>query len=222
VTADDSPVRRQTAPTTTTSPLDLSRPAGRVLPSSFFSRTSPQVASDLIGKILWREGVGGGRLVEVEAYLPADDPACHAYRGMTPRNSVMFGQPGHVYVYLSYGVHTLLNIVCDTRGVAAAVLIRAFEPFDPDTRLRLNRGDTEGHLPPRLVASGPGRVGQALGLDLSWNGRPLGVEYGLMLLDDTTRPSVRRTPRVGVSAGGDLPLRYILPGSTYLSGKGRS
>ena len=90
-------------------------PLDRPFCSDFFARPSDQVGSDLVGKILWMQGVGGGRLTEVEAYLPEDDPACHAFRGLTARNAAMFGPPGTIYVYRSYGIHVLLNLVCDWR-----------------------------------------------------------------------------------------------------------
>lgn len=192
----------------------MSTDRGRVIPASFFARPADVVAPELIGKILWREGVGGGRLVEVEAYLPADDPACHAHRGMTPRNRAMFGRPGTIYVYISYGIHLLLNLVCDVEGVGAAVLVRALEPLGDVSALVQNRGlDTRI----RSLVSGPGRVGQALGLDLSWNSVRLGVESGLSVLDDGSAPAVEATTRVGVGSGGNLALRYILPDSGYLS-----
>ena len=190
---------------------------GDPLPQTFFARPSDAVAPDLVGKILWREGVGGGRLVEVEAYLPTDDPACHAYRGRSVRNAAMFGPPGHLYVYLSYGIHNLVNLVCDREGVGSAVLVRAFEPIGDLTTMRLNRGDRLGRLRPRELASGPGRVGQALGLDRRWNGRQLGPASGVCVLDDGTTVSVERTTRVGISVGAELPLRYILSGSEYVS-----
>lgn len=189
--------------------------SGRVLDPSFFARPADSVAPDLIGKILWREGVGGGRLVEVEAYLPEGDPACHAHRGMTPRNRAMFGAPGTVYVYLSYGLHVLLNLVCEPEGVAAAVLVRAVEPLGDVSMLLANRG--LGPREVRAVTTGPGRVGQAFGLDLTWNHAVLGTESGLVVLDDGWAPRVEVTGRIGVGSGGDLALRYILPGSTYLS-----
>lgn len=175
------------------------------------------VAPDLVGKILWREGVGGGRLVEVEAYLPADDPACHAFRGRSARNAAMFGPAGHLYIYLSYGIHSLVNLVCDREGVGSAVLIRAFEPMGDLETMRINRGDVDSRLSPRELTSGPGRVGQALGLDRSWNGRPLGRASGVCVLDDGTIVDVMRTTRVGISVGAELALRYILPGSAYVS-----
>lgn len=190
-------------------------PVAPFLPSSFFARPADVVAPELIGKVLWREGVGGGRLVEVEAYLPEGDPACHAHRGLTPRNRAMFGAPGTVYVYMSYGIHVLLNLVCELEGVPAAVLIRAFEPLGDPSAVLGNRGLAVDSLP--VVAAGPGRVGQALGLDLGWNQRPLGADTGLAVLDVGDSPPVEATTRIGVGSGGDLCLRYILAGNRYLS-----
>jgi DNA-3-methyladenine glycosylase len=123
-------------------------PTGDVVPEAFFARASDEVAADLIGKILWREGFGGGRLTEVEAYLPVDDPASHSASGRTHRNAAMFGPPGHLYVYLSYGVHSLLNFVCDSEGRGSAVLIRSYDP--------LGEAGSEVAV---LGARGPGVVG---------------------------------------------------------------
>lgn len=198
-------------------PAMIRAPAGDPLPLDFFSRPSDVVAPELVGKILWREGVGGGRLVEVEAYLPDDDPACHAHRGMTARNAVMFGPPGHLYVYLSYGIHYLLNLVCDAPGVGSAVLVRALEPMGDLDVLRTNRGDPDDRSSPRELTCGPGRVGRALGLDRLMNGLALGAGSGIYVLDDGVVPEVARTPRVGISSGAELLLRYILPGSAYVS-----
>lgn len=170
-----------------------------------------------MGKILWREGVGGGRLVEVEAYLPHGDPACHAHRGMTSRNAAMFGAPGRLYVFLSYGIHHLLNLVCDAPGVGSAVLVRALEPMGDLDLLRANRGCPDGRSSPRELTSGPGRVGQALGLRMSMNGLSLGTASGIYVLDDGVTSKVVRTPRVGISSGAELLLRYILLGSAYVS-----
>jgi len=199
---------------------ELRSPPGELLGEGFFARPSETVAPELIGKILWRQGIGGGRLVEVEAYLPSVDPACHAYRGRTRRNEVMFGPPGRTYVYLSYGVHVLLNLVCERAEVPSAVLVRAFEPLGATERLRSNRGDAAGRLPLETLAAGPGRVGRSLGLDLSWNGRELGRApgaSGLLVLDEGYRPDVEVTPRIGISGGRELQLRFILPGSPSLS-----
>ena len=165
-------------------------PQGAPLGADFFARPSNEVAPDLIGKILWSPRWGGGRLTEVEAYLPVEDPASHSAPGPTKRNAAMFGPPGTIYVFLSYGVHYLLNVVCDRPEIGSAVLIRAFDPF-----------------------CGPGRVGKALGIHPGLNGLPLGEASGLFILDDGTRPGVRVTTRIGISRGDTLPLRYYSPDS---------
>jgi len=195
----------------------------------FFARPSEEVAPDLIGKILWRWGVGGGRLTEVEAYLPQNDPACHAARGPTPRNAAMFGPPGCVYVYLSYGVHVLLNVVCDQESFGSAVLIRAFEPVGDTARLFQNRASHGRSVEPRKRAPldrptdgrslslGPGRLGQALGLRLALNGLPLGEASGLYIIDDGVSPEIARTTRVGISRGDHLPLRFYMTGNAYVT-----
>ena len=184
----------------------LGRPPGTVLGVGFFARASDVVAEALVGKVLWRDGVGGGRLTEVEAYLPEGDPACHAACGPTLRNAAMFGPPGSIYVFMSYGVHWLFNIVCDAEGVGSAVLIRAFEPMC--------------ELPgPRPV--GPGLAARALAIDAGLNGRPLGDTSGLSIVDDGVRPDVGRTARVGISRGKQLPLRFYAAGSGFVSGSRR-
>jgi DNA-3-methyladenine glycosylase len=175
------------------------------------------VAVDLVGKILWRDGIGGGRLVEVEAYLPVADPACHGHRGLTPRNAALFGPPGTLYIFSSYGVHLCVNLVCYREGVGTAVLVRAFAPLEDATILRGNRNDREGRLPLTALAAGPGRVGQALGASKDWNGLPVGEGSGLVVLDDGERPPVEATPRIGLSRAVDLPLRFVVPGSAFLS-----
>jgi DNA-3-methyladenine glycosylase len=188
------------------------------------------VAPDLVGKILWRTGVGGGRLTEVEAYLPAGDPASHCFRGETKRNRSMFGAPGSIYVYLSYGVHVCLNVVCDSESVGSAVLIRSFEPLGDTSTLWCNRlnerqsadpSDTRAKL--KWLACGPGRVGQALGLHLGLDGLPFGAASGIQFFHDGTEPRVERAARIGISKGGDMPLRYFAGGSPYVTqiGQGR-
>ena len=169
-------------------------PQGAPLGADFFARPSNEVAPDLIGKILWSPRWGGGRLTEVEAYLPVEDPASHSAPGPTKRNAAMFGPPGTIYVFLSYGVHYLLNVVCDRPEIGSAVLIRACEPF-----------------------CGPGRVGKALGIHPGLNGLPLGEASGLFILDDGTRPGVRVTTRIGISRGDTLPLRYYSPDSNCVT-----
>ena len=192
-----------------------------MLETSFFDRPSDVVAPELIGKIVWRAGVGGGRLTEVEAYLPLGDPACHGARGMTRRNRALFGPPGTIYLYLSYGVHVLLNLVCDRESVASAVLVRAFEPLEPIDLMARNRGLDPRALHLRDLSRGPGRVGQALGLDLSIDGLPLGTASGVALLDDGERPPVGSSSRVGISEGTELQLRFYWRGSGYLSRGGK-
>jgi len=196
------------------------KPPGRELGAPFFGRPSDEVGRDLIGKVLWMKGVGGGRLTEVEAYLPYDDPACHAFRGLTNRNAAMFGPPAAIYVYRSYGVHTLLNLVCDRPSVGSAVLIRSFEPLGETRVLRRNRG-LAGEGPGVEVSRGPGCVGQALGLHLGLNGLGLGEASGLHIIDDGERHAVGCTTRVGISAGDALPLRFYMIGSAYVTGLGR-
>jgi len=168
--------------------------------------------------------VGGGRLTEVEAYLPVDDPACHASRGQTRRNRSMFGPPGTVYVYLSYGVHVLLNLVCEGEGVGAAVLVRSFQPLGDLSPLVANRlaAGRDGRGRPAtmkgcLLSCGPGRVGQALGLDLSLDGKALGAQSGIHVLDDGRRPPVAHDVRIGISKGDHLPLRFFAADSEYVT-----
>jgi DNA-3-methyladenine glycosylase len=184
------------------------------------------VAAELVGKILWRDGLGGGRLTEVEAYLPADDPACHAFRGRTQRNRSMFGPPGSIYVYLSYGIHLLLNLVCDKDSVGSAVLVRSFEPLG-DTRMllagRLRAGSpTAVHpqdMPPTWLSCGPGRVGQALALTLDLDGLPLGAKSDLHILDDGCTPRICTSTRIGISKGDRLPLRFFAADSPFVTNK---
>lgn len=195
---------------------NVTTPAGCIVAPAFFARPSSEVGPQLIGKILWRAGVGGGRLTEVEAYLPEGDPACHAARGVTRRNAAMFGPPGCVYVYQSYGIHILLNLVCDAESVGSAVLVRSFEPLGNVERLCRNRRFTEAWDGPGL-SCGPGRVGQALALRLDLNGLPLGEGSNLFVIDDGVRPPVGVTTRIGISQGDTLPLRYYMEGTKYLS-----
>jgi DNA-3-methyladenine glycosylase len=181
------------------------------LDDSFFTRPSDLVAADLVGKILWARGLGGGRLTEVEAYLPDGDPACHAARGITKRNAAMFGPPGTIYVFLSYGVHHLLNLVCEPEGIGSAVLVRAYAPLKEAVA-----GRTAGAT--RCGSCGPGRVGRSLGIHPGLNGLPLGEASGLVILDDDFKPKVGVAPRIGISRGRSLPLRYYMVGSRYVTG----
>ncbi len=213
-------------------PIGPLQPDGRLVEAAFFARPSDAVAPDLLGKILWRGGVGGGRLTEVEAYLPESDPACHAYRGRTARNAAMFGLPGTIYVFRSYGIHFLLNLVCEGEGVGAAVLIRSFEPVGETSLLERNRSDNRrlarryGHpcVDSRVrldLSCGPGRVGQALGVDLSLNGTSIGEDSGFVLIDDGWRAEVGCSTRIGISRGEKLLLRYFAADTIYTSGSRR-
>jgi DNA-3-methyladenine glycosylase len=176
----------------------------------FFARSVHEVAPDLIGASLFFKGVGGV-IVEVEAYHHTD-PAAHSYRGPTPRNSVMFGPPGHAYVYRSYGIHWCLNFVCEPEGSASAVLIRALAPTVGLTAMRRRRGlDDE-----RLLCSGPGRLCQALGIDGAQNGAPLD-QPPFELHAAPSRPKLAVGPRIGITQAADLPWRYGLADSAFVS-----
>lgn len=176
----------------------------------FFARSVHEVAPELVGATLLVDGVGG-RIVELEAYDPGD-PASHGYRGPTVRNRVMFGPPGHAYVYRSYGVHWCLNLVCGPEGSAEAVLVRALEPLAGLERMRERRGlDAE-----RLLCAGPGRLCQALGVTGVHDGLPL--DCPPFELRAAGKPvEVVSGRRVGITRAAELPWRYGLAGSPFLS-----
>ena len=180
------------------------------LDREFFARSVHQVAPDLIGCTLLVDGVGGP-IVEVEAY-DHEDPASHGFRGETARNRSMFGPPGHAYVYRSYGIHWCLNLVCEEKGVAAAVLLRALEPAHGVEEMRARRDLDE----PRLLCSGPGRLCQALAVTGEHDGLPLD-RPPFELRARKGEPEVVTGPRVGITQAADLPWRYGLAGSPYLS-----
>jgi DNA-3-methyladenine glycosylase len=180
------------------------------LPTAFFARSVHEVAPDLIGVTLLVDGVGGP-IVEVEAY-DQTDPASHGFRGRTPRNAAMFGPPGHAYVYRSYGVHWCLNLVCEDEGAAAAVLVRALEPARGIERMEERRGAST----PRLLAAGPGRLCQALGVGGEHDGLALD-RPPFELLARAAAPQIAAAPRVGITRAADYPWRYVLAGSRYLS-----
>ncbi len=163
---------------------------------------SPDVAPTLLNKLLVH-GACVGRIVEVEAYR-ADDPASHTFRGETPRNSVMFGPPGHLYCYRSYGIHTCANIVTGPPGDGAAVLIRALVPVAGVDEMRRRRGRSTG------LADGPGKLCQALGITLAHNGVDLCGPGPVLLVDDGTPPPRVPLvgPRVGITKGVDTPWRF--------------
>jgi DNA-3-methyladenine glycosylase len=176
----------------------------------FFARSVHEVAPDLLGVTLLVAGVGGP-IVEVEAYHH-EDPASHGYGGRTERNAAMFGPPGHAYVYRSYGIHWCLNFVCEEAGSASAVLLRALEPRVGVDAMRARRGLDE----PRLLASGPGRLCQALGVTRQHDGLPLD-EPPFELRRREAGPEIARGPRIGISRATELPWRFGIAGSPYLS-----
>jgi DNA-3-methyladenine glycosylase len=178
----------------------------------FFARSVQMVARDLIGCTVMHGDVGGV-IVETESYH-AEDPACHAYVGRTQRNSVLFGPPGHAYVYFSYGVHNLLNFVAEPDGAAAAVLIRALEPSHGIAAMRARRGveRTED------LCSGPGKLTQALGVGLELNGVALdGTLRVLPRSEGWLRPELVTGPRIGISKAVDLPWRFCAAGNRCVS-----
>jgi DNA-3-methyladenine glycosylase len=180
------------------------------LTRGFFSRSVHEVAPDLIGAVLLVNGVGG-RLVEVEAYHHTD-PAAHSFIGPTERNAVMFGPPGYVYVYRSYGIHWCLNLVCEPKGSASAVLIRAIEPTEGVAVMRRRRGVAEE----RLLCSGPGRVCEALGVTHAQNGLSL-TAPPFAIYARKGDEEVIAGPRIGITKAVEKPWRYGLKGSRFLS-----
>ena len=188
-------------------------PLGRRLDAGWFAREPNEIARELIGCALLRDGVGG-TIVETEAYA-ADDPACHAFIGPTPRNQVIFGPPGHAYVYLSYGIHSLFNVVTEPDGIAAAVLIRALVPEHGIERMRERRPG----LADAQLCSGPGKLSVALGIGLGDNGRDL--ERGPIAVHarpgGAPAPRIVAGPRIGITKAAELPWRYCLADSRWLS-----
>jgi DNA-3-methyladenine glycosylase len=179
---------------------------------SFFARPVLEVARDLVGWTV-RHGETAGTIVETEAYHQ-EEPACHAYVGVTPRTTTLFGRPGLAYVYRSYGIHALLNAVCEPEGVGAAVLIRALEPTEGTELMRLRR---------RLdrvedLCSGPGKLTQALGIGLDHNGTDL-LGSGPIVLTPTAAelPVLVEGPRIGITKAVELPWRFCAAGSRSVS-----
>ncbi|HEX7293660.1 MAG TPA: DNA-3-methyladenine glycosylase [Solirubrobacterales bacterium] len=181
------------------------------LERAFFDRSVHAVARDLVGCMLLYEG-RGGVIVETESY-EADDPACHAYVGLTERTRVLFGPPGRAYVYLSYGIHSLLNAVAEPEGEAAAVLIRALEPTHGLEQMRERRGDK----PDTDLCSGPGKLTEALGVDLSDNEADLCREPFLLAPSRGAPPEVVAGPRIGITKAVERPWRFCVAGSPYVS-----
>jgi len=186
------------------------------LSRSFFEGYTPDVARMLLGKRLVRVLRGrrlSGMIVEVEAYRGSDDPASHAYRGRTMRNEVMFGEPGHAYVYFTYGNHYCLNITTEGAGKPGAVLIRALQPLEGIEVMMRNR-------PVRDVvelANGPGKLTKAMKIDDDFNGEDL-IRSGRLFVESmATAVSVGVSGRIGITRGTDLPWRYFIEGNRFVS-----
>lgn len=194
-------------------PSHMPRHTSRHLHPRDYAHDAPAVAHALIGATLLVDGVGG-IIVETEAY-DRTEPASHCHPGPTPRNQVMFGPPGHAYVYRSYGIHWCLNFVCRENGHGAGVLIRAIEPTHGLDRMRERRGLEDE----RLLCAGPGRVGQALGITLEHYGLRLDKPpFEVWAAPGSTAPvQVLTGPRIGISKAVDLPWRFGLAGSRFLS-----
>jgi DNA-3-methyladenine glycosylase len=185
--------------------------ARRLLAQDFIGEAAT-VARALIGATLLVDGVGGV-IVETEAY-DMEDPASHSFSGPTPRNQAMFGHPGRAYVYRSYGIHWCLNFVCREEGHGAGVLIRAIEPTHGIDRMQARRGMDDV----RLLCSGPGKIGQALAITHDLNGHRLDREP-FRVLAAPTGADVATGPRIGISKAVDLPWRFGLAGSRFVSAK---
>lgn len=192
------------------------------LPRGFYLQDTRAAAQKLLGQLVVRRLPSGetlsGIIVETEAYL-TDDPACHAYRGQTPRNSAMFGPPGHAYVYFTYGLHMMLNLVCAPEGIAEAVLIRAIEPVEGIEAMRRNRGSI---LETRLLTNGPGKLAQALALTrLSHNGLDVTDPVSELQVMPNEYPTfeIVTGKRIGITQGMESLWRYYIRDNPYVSRK---
>ena len=193
---------------------------GQPLPASFYDRETEIVSRELLGAVLWcraPEGVTAGRIVETEAYLGEHDPACHAAVGRTARTSPLYGPPGTSYVYFIYGMHWCVNAVTRTEGLPSAVLIRALEPLD-GVELMWRRRPNARRI--EELTNGPARLCSALGITGSHNGLPLQmppvlVRGGRRIPDK----QVTLTPRIGITKAADWPLRWLVAGSPFVSGR---
>lgn len=197
----------------------------RPLDRAFFNRDPRPVSRALLGKVLVREGLSRlvGRIVEVEAYLGEEDPAAHSAAGKTARNAVLFGPPGYAYIYFIYGNHYCLNVSCEPDGRAGGVLFRALEPIAGITEMAKARG-TEIHGPKDLVklTNGPGRLCEAFAITRARdNGADLTSSTSRLWIGDDgyAAKDIQTTPRIGITKATEMPLRYVLAASPFLSKK---
>jgi DNA-3-methyladenine glycosylase len=190
----------------------------KALPADFYARPVVEVAPELIGCVVEHQGCSGV-IVETEAYHESE-PACHAFNGLTPRTEVLFGKPGLAYVYRSYGIHALLNAVCEDEGVGAAVLIRALAPLDGIEQMRVRRGIIGGR-PARdsELCSGPGKLTQACGIWLDENGTSLsrGPVRILERSGEWRTPEIAVGTRIGITHAVELPWRFAAAGDRNVS-----
>lgn len=193
-----------------------------VLPRDFYRRHPATVAPELLNKLLVRTDGRVGRIVEVEAYAGAEDPAAHSYRGMTARNATMFGEAGHLYVYLSHGLHWGANTVCGDVGEGVGVLLRAIAPV---AGLPLMREASPATTRDADIGRGPGRLSRAMAIDRTFDGADLvTASHGISVCDDGTPPpqSPGCGPRIGISRAVDLPWRWYVSGHRSVSGTRRT
>ena len=191
------------------SPTELGR--------NFYARSALEVAPDLLNKVLVAADGRAGRIVEVEAYRGEDDPGSHGFRGPTKRNATMFGPPGHLYVYFTYGMHWCANVVAETDGVAAAVLLRALTPLEGLEAMYAARGPAA--RTERDLCSGPAKLTQALGIDGALDGADLvSGDRGVTIVDDDQPPPTPAvTTRIGLTSGAELPWRFHIEGTADIS-----
>ena len=189
----------------------LTSTPGRVLPRAFYARPTVEVARDLLGKVLVH-GETAGIIVETEAYLGVGDLAAHAARGITERMRVIFGRPGHAYVYLIYGMYECLNLVAEREGEAGCVLLRALEPIAGLEQMRSRRPGTG------VLANGPGKLTLAMGITRALNGAD--VTRGALVVRQPALEldfEIEVTPRIGIRESADLPLRFIIARNPHVS-----
>lgn len=189
------------------------------LPRAFYARDATEVAPDLLGKLLVRADEGlVARIVETEAYM-SHEPAAHSFRGPTPGNAVLFGPPGHAYVYFTYGMHWCANTVTGSDGDGQGVLLRAAEPLAGLPVMRQRRTGRTGRPPADAqLLNGPAKLAQAFGLDGAWRGVDLTGGSPLRIVDDGWRPQgITTGPRVGVAAAAEVPWRFTVTGSPWVS-----
>jgi DNA-3-methyladenine glycosylase len=186
----------------------------RILPRRFYERGTVDVARDLLGKVLVH-GPAAGIIVETEAYLGGDDLASHSAAGITDRTRVIFGPPGHAYVYLSYGVHDCMNIVAEPAGKPGCVLLRALEPFEGLDVMRARRPKARTD---RDLASGPGKLTQALGITRKHTGADM-TKGDLVVMSRPEAPpfEIAVTPRIGITKCANLPLRFFIKANKFVS-----